>query len=140
MKSLNTILLFVMILLLIDVPGLHGYVLCIGDDGHISVEAAVNGSCTVAGPPAPDAGHSVVFSGTEDEDHCGKCIDIAISSVKTGDRVVSKKYKPKQRKNPFSPSPGACFQSNLSAFLREVSFPPSLTNIPPPEQKIILRI
>ena len=138
--SINAILLIVMMLLLIEVPGLHGYVLCIGDDGHVSVEAEVKGSCAAASTPALDTGHSVALSGTEDEDHCGKCIDIAISSTKTGDRIASKKFKPTQDKNHLSLSPSGCLQSNPPVSLREVSLSPSLINISLPEQKTVLRI
>lgn len=58
---------------------LTNYVLCVGSDGHVSFEYAVNGSCTdivsrdtVHPPQSGSLGNEI------EEDHCGDCVDFPI--------------------------------------------------------------
>ena len=57
---------------------LSNYVLCIGTDGHVEFEVAVNGQC--ADTHDLDEAHTkVVFTAvTVGENHCGSCLDLAI--------------------------------------------------------------
>ena len=57
---------------------LSNYVLCIGTDGHIEFEVAVNGRC--ADPHASREGHTevVIPAVPTGENHCGSCLDLAI--------------------------------------------------------------
>ena len=54
---------------------LSNFVLCIGEDGHVELEFAINGSCTDI--PSHDEDHDRVHS-ESDDDHCGKCVDLPI--------------------------------------------------------------
>ena len=62
-------------------------VLCIGQDGHVEVEASGVGCCTDSAESAP-ADRSVGFDATHhtDVDHCGACIDIPLMA--SSQRVV----------------------------------------------------
>lgn len=68
---------------------LSNYVLCIGEDGHIEFEFAVNGCC--ADVPSPDLTHPETTT-AEAEDHCGECVDLPIfASLNSEIYVVSTK-------------------------------------------------
>jgi len=65
------------------VGGAHGAVLCLGENGHIAIEAAQNGDCNrflsvlyLTDPPS----HKPVFSGPSDQ-HCGPCVDFDLSAM-----------------------------------------------------------
>ena len=77
-KRATSPLIWLLIYLTIIPMQLSNYVLCIGADGHVALEASVNGHCT--GLFAFDAEHAeVTIAGTTTkEDHCGSCIDLAI--------------------------------------------------------------
>ena len=78
-KKRTAILLIWMLIYLSTVPmQLSNYVLCIGTDGHVEFEVAVNGQC--ADPYDLDEGHTkVAFTAvTVGENHCGSCLDLAI--------------------------------------------------------------
>ncbi|RKU11093.1 hypothetical protein C6501_13215 [Candidatus Poribacteria bacterium] len=53
---------------------LSNYVLCIGEDGHVEFEFAVNGCCADA--PSHDLDHPEIPAAPDD--HCGECIDLPI--------------------------------------------------------------
>lgn len=53
---------------------LSNYVLCIGKDGHVEFEFAINGCCA---HPSPDMAHPETTAAA-DEDHCGECVDLPI--------------------------------------------------------------
>lgn len=57
---------------------LSNYVLCIGTDGHVEFEVAVNGRC--ADTYNWHAGYTEVMipAVTAGENHCGSCLDLAI--------------------------------------------------------------
>ena len=57
---------------------LSNYVLCIGTDGHVEFETAVNGRC--ADTHNSHEGHTevAIAAGTHGENHCGACLDLAI--------------------------------------------------------------
>ena len=70
---------------------LSNYVLCIGEDGHIEFEFAVNGCC--ADVPSPDLTHPETTT-AEAEDHCGECVDLPIfASLNSELYVVSVQSK-----------------------------------------------
>lgn len=70
---------------------LSNYVLCIGEDGHIELEFAVNGCC--ADTPSHDLDHPEInFTDTTaaHENHCGECVDLPIfASLNSEFYVVS---------------------------------------------------
>ncbi len=64
---------FVVYLALGLTPG--GFALCLGNDGHVAVEASnLEGRCD-AGPE--DSGERPAFAGT----HCGPCVDVAVPPI-----------------------------------------------------------
>lgn len=70
---------------------LASYVLCVGDDGHVSFEFSINGSCTDLAPQ--ESVHSFISESicTEiEEEHCGECIDLPIfTSLNTHPLITS---------------------------------------------------
>ena len=86
--------------------GAHGAVLCLGENGHIAIEAAQNGSCSwilpgfsLTDPPS----HKPVISGPAKQ-HCGPCVDFDLSIMYSYRMTppVQKKFSPLQQKNSFS--------------------------------------
>jgi hypothetical protein len=71
-------LIWLLIYLSIVPMQLSNYVLCIGTDGHVGFEIAVNGRCTDA--HNLDEGHTeiVITADTVGGNHCGSCLDLAI--------------------------------------------------------------
>ena len=71
-------LIWLLIYLSIIPMQLSNYVLCIGTDGHVEFEVAVNGRCTDT--QGLDEGHTEVMTAivTAGESHCGSCLDLAI--------------------------------------------------------------
>jgi len=93
--------------------GAHGAVLCLGENGHIAIEAAQNGSCSwilpgfsLTDPPS----HKPVFSGPVNQ-HCGPCVDVDLSTMHSYRMTppVQKKFSPLQQKNSFSATTYALF-------------------------------
>ena len=86
--------------------GAHGAVLCLGENGHIAIETAQNGSCnrilpgfSLTNPPS----HKPVISGPAKQ-HCGPCVDVDLSTMHSYRMTppVQKKISPLQQKNSFS--------------------------------------
>ena len=86
--------------------GAHGAVLCLGENGHIAIEAAQNGSCNgilpgfyLTDPPS----HKPVISGLARQ-HCGPCVDFVLSTMHSYRMTapVQKKSSPLQQKSSFS--------------------------------------
>ena len=77
-KSSAIPLVWLLIYLSIAPMQLSNYVLCIGTDGHVGFEIAVNGRCTDA--HTLDDGHTeiVITADTAGGNHCGSCLDLAI--------------------------------------------------------------
>ena len=77
-KSSAIPLVWLLIYLSIVPMQLSNYVLCIGTDGHVGFEIAVNGRCTDA--HNLDEGHTeiVITADTAGGNHCGSCLDLAI--------------------------------------------------------------
>lgn len=71
-------LIWLLIYLSIIPMQLSNYVLCIGTDGHVEFEVAVNGRC--ADTHGLDEGRTEVMTTTvtAGEHHCGSCLDLAI--------------------------------------------------------------
>ena len=57
---------------------LSNYVLCIGADGHVALEASTNGHCTDAHAFDPEHTEPTITEAASEEDHCGSCIDLTI--------------------------------------------------------------
>ncbi len=53
---------------------LSNYVLCLGEDGHVEFEFAVDGCC--ADVPSPDLAHP--DTPAAHDHHCGECVDFPI--------------------------------------------------------------
>ena len=84
-KKIFTIPLILLLIYSAFIPmHLSNYVLCIGEDGHVKFEAAVNGCCVDA--PAHDFDYSETIA--EDEDHCGECIDLPIFASLNAEPIV----------------------------------------------------
>ncbi len=72
---------------------LASYVLCVGDDGHVSFEYSVNGSCTDIAPH--DSVHRTLSGsiGNEiEEEHCGECVDLPIFTSLITQPVMTSSY------------------------------------------------
>lgn len=57
---------------------LSDYVLCIGTDGHVEFEVAVNGRCADTYNCHEGYTEIVMTGVTTGENHCGSCLDLAI--------------------------------------------------------------
>lgn len=78
-KKKTAIPLILLLIYLSIVPmQLSNYVLCVGTDGHVEFEVAVNGRC--ADTHELGEGHTevVITAVTAGENHCGSCLDLAI--------------------------------------------------------------
>ena len=71
-------LIWLFIYLAIVPMQLSDYVLCIGADGHVEFEAAVNGRCTGTYDLHERRTEIVITAETTPENHCGSCLDLAI--------------------------------------------------------------
>ena len=71
-------LIWLLIYLSIVPMQLSNYVLCIGTDGHVEFEVAVNGRCTDTYDCPEGYTEIVITAVTARENHCGSCLDLAI--------------------------------------------------------------
>ena len=59
-------------------------VICVGEDGHIAIEQAYNGSCSDSREKHDDSSTSLPSQGEQqidaDDSHCGPCTDFALLS------------------------------------------------------------
>ena len=57
-------------------------VLCVGNDGHVAIEAGVEGACDTSMPCETDSEHEHEDEESEacggKQDCCGNCVDIAL--------------------------------------------------------------
>jgi hypothetical protein len=60
---------------LIDSRSVTGWVVCLGEDGHIALESSPDGDCCLPLDPALSEMH---FQAAAAEDHCGGCRDIPV--------------------------------------------------------------
>lgn len=117
--------LSLLICILLIISSLHGAVLCIGEDGHIAIEAAGSDCCESLPAGRTEAGPAkAAFSSSKNK--CGSCLDVPISPVMA---VAVKKP------NPVNPAPStstAFITLNINIFkLSEyqlTSKPPDLAN------------
>jgi len=91
----------------------HGAVLCLGENGHIAIEAAQNGDCNGFLPefyPTDPPSHKPVFSGPANQ-HCGPCVDFDLSPMYSYRMTapLQKKSSPLQQKNFFSGTANTLF-------------------------------
>lgn len=78
-KKRTAILLIWSLVYLSTVPmQLSNYVLCIGTDGHVEFEIAVNGRCTDRHDLNERHTEIVITAETTEDNHCGSCLDLAI--------------------------------------------------------------
>lgn len=77
-KSTAIPLIGLLIYLTIIPMQLSNYVLCIGADGHIALEASTNGRCTDTHAFDPAHTKLTITGAASEEDHCGSCIDLTI--------------------------------------------------------------
>lgn len=78
MKRITIPLIWLLIYLSIIPMQLSNHVLCIGTDGHIALEASANGRCTDAHATHSAHVEITIAEASQEEDHCGSCIDFAI--------------------------------------------------------------
>ena len=71
-------LIWLLIYLSIVPMQLSDYVLCIGMDGHVEFEIAVNGRCTNTHEFHETHTEIAITANTVGESHCGACLDLAI--------------------------------------------------------------
>lgn len=88
------------------IGGAHGAVLCLGENGHIAIEAAQNGGCNRFLPGSyltNPLSHKPVFSGPANQ-HCGPCVDFDLSPIYAYRMTapVQTKSAPLQQKSSFS--------------------------------------
>lgn len=72
---------------------LASYVLCVGNDGHVSFEYSVDGSCTDI--TSHDSVHTPLSGsiGNEiDKEHCGECVDFPIFTSLNTQPVITSFY------------------------------------------------
>jgi len=93
--------------------GAHGAVLCLGENGHIAIEAAQNGGCHrflpgfyLTDPPS----HKPVISCAAKQ-HCGPCVDFDLSTMHSYRMTppIQTKFSPLQQKSSFSGTGHALF-------------------------------
>lgn len=77
-KRTSIPLIWLLIYLCIVPMQLSNYVLCIGTDGHVEFEVAVNGRCADTYDCPEGQAEVVITAVTAGEDHCGSCLDLAI--------------------------------------------------------------
>ena len=77
-KGLVIPLIWLLIYLSIVPMQMSNYVLCIGSDGHVQFEIAVNGRCTDTHDLHEAHTEIVMTTDTAEENHCGSCLDLAI--------------------------------------------------------------
>ncbi len=78
-KKRTVIPLIWLLIYLATVPmQLSNYVLCIGSDGHVEFEVAVNGRCTDTHNLNEKRTEIAVTAETAEDNHCGSCLDLAI--------------------------------------------------------------
>ena len=91
---------------------LSSYVLCIGADGHVEVEFAVNGYCADIPTHVDENDQCGEHTGSND-DHCGDCMDLPIfASINTELYIVSASENPTHNDTHFS-SPLSAYQSSI---------------------------
>lgn len=71
-------LIWLLIYLSIVPMQLSDYVLCIGTEGHVKFEVAVDGQCADALDLRETHTEIVIAANTAGEPHCGSCLDLAI--------------------------------------------------------------
>lgn len=88
MRRRSAVVAILLVGLLVAPVVAHDVVLCLGADGHVSLESARNGRCnTVSGTlAAPVVQITTVQAQT---DHCGPCVDVAISTSHTAAQSTS---------------------------------------------------
>lgn len=77
-KSSAIHLIWLLVYLSIVPMQLSNYVLCIGADGHVEFEIAVDGRCVDQHDFDAEHAENVIITTASGEDHCGACIDLAI--------------------------------------------------------------
>jgi len=105
--------------------GVHGTVLCLGENGHIAIETAQNGSCTGFDPGfylTDSPSQKPVISGLATQ-HCGPCVDVVLLTTHLYRMTMSvqQKSSPQQQKNFFSSTSHALF----SAFPQRIVLSPA---------------
>ena len=71
-------LIWLLIYLSIVPMQLSDYVLCIGTDGHVEFEIAVNGRCTDTHDLHETHTEIVIIASAAAASHCGSCLDLSI--------------------------------------------------------------
>lgn len=77
-KNITIPLIWVLIYLSIIPMQLSNHVLCIGTDGHIALEISADGYCVGEQGIETEFVEPVIVDFSDQEDHCGSCIDLAI--------------------------------------------------------------
>lgn len=71
-------LIWLLIYLSIVPMQMSNYVLCIGSDGHVQFELAINGRCTDTHDLHEPQTEIAITEDAAEADHCGSCLDLAI--------------------------------------------------------------
>ncbi|RKU27082.1 hypothetical protein C6497_12350 [Candidatus Poribacteria bacterium] len=72
---------------------LASYVLCVGDDGHVSFEYSINGSCTdIASHYSVHSSFSNSICTEIEEEHCGECVDFPIFTSLNTQPLITSSY------------------------------------------------
>lgn len=69
---------------------LTNFVLCVGSDGHVSFEYAINGSCTdIVSHDTVNSPQTESLVNESEEDHCGECIDFPVFTSLNSQPVIT---------------------------------------------------
>ena len=77
-KGIVIPLIWLLIYLSIAPMQMSNYVLCIGSDGHVEFEIAVNGRCTDTHAPHEAHTEIAMAADSAEKNHCGSCLDLPI--------------------------------------------------------------
>ena len=84
-----------LIILLLAFSNSQAVVLCIGEDGHITIEAASSNCCTNAPVGTSKAGATIFVDDSHSaNDECGSCVDIPLFGGGTYTLTTAKKENP----------------------------------------------
>ena len=112
--------------------GMEQAVLCFGADGHVTVEAALNGRCSDFLEVSSQTAHqsTLITSRASTMDHCGTCIDIPILISSLNEHFAPIRNNSSQKQIKVL-ADFACAVPKFTKILTEdfPHFPPSAVNL-----------
>lgn len=68
----------------------HSMVLCLGGDGHVSIEYSIQGACTDSKDFHYASEHTAIETNAPMSEHCGDCFDVALHSQNTNNIRIAR--------------------------------------------------